>query len=65
MSSPLAWTEHGAGPIPSGDLVSLSVVHLRPTSMGEVKLRSADAWDEPEIDPKCVIGDDSLVVSGY
>ena len=30
ISSPLAWTEHGSGPVPPGDLASMGAILLRP-----------------------------------
>ncbi|EJC99692.1 alcohol oxidase [Fomitiporia mediterranea MF3/22] len=53
FSSPFAWIEHtNKHPLlPSGELGSLSVVLLRPTSLGSITLKSADPFDAPVIDP--------------
>jgi choline dehydrogenase len=48
--TPMCYTEHLTG-IALGDLVGIQAILLRPQSQGTVRLRSADAFTPPAIDP--------------
>lgn len=52
MVSSLAWRDHGHAIFDVGDAMSITPVILRPSSLGEVTLRSKDPWDKPIIDPR-------------
>lgn len=53
LFTPLAYMEHGDVPFPiKGHHFGLNAILLRPTSMGTLRLHSADAYDAPVIDPK-------------
>jgi len=54
ISLPFATKDQDIAGLPSGDLVSLAAILLRPTSVGTVRLRSADPNDAPIIDPNCL-----------
>lgn len=49
---PLSTRGHGRADVPSGDLASLNVILLRPTSTGSVSLKSSEPFDDPIIDPQ-------------
>ncbi|KAH8111789.1 alcohol oxidase [Phellopilus nigrolimitatus] len=53
LASPCAWRESsGRHPdVPAGELATIGVVLLRPTSTGSITLASADPFDAPIIDP--------------
>ncbi|KAH7108489.1 alcohol oxidase [Auriculariales sp. MPI-PUGE-AT-0066] len=56
FASPIAWWNHGLPteqelPDSTHNLCSISSVLLRPTSLGDVTLRSADPFDQPIINP--------------
>ncbi|KLO06053.1 alcohol oxidase [Schizopora paradoxa] len=51
LSSALGWADHGFGEVPQGDLCSIGITALRPTSRGSITLKSADPLDAPDIDP--------------
>lgn len=53
--SPMAWTDHGFGPMASGPLYSIGAILLRPTSRGSVALKSSDAFEPPVVDPQYVL----------
>lgn len=58
MVSSYAWKDPSLGPFEIvGEAMSITPVSIRPTSLGEVRLRSADPWDQPVIDPKYVLAD--------
>ncbi|KAJ1301557.1 hypothetical protein OPQ81_008805 [Rhizoctonia solani] len=48
---PVAFKNHGAEPVPEGDLMSIGTIALRPTSVGKITLRSSDPFEPPIIDP--------------
>jgi len=48
---PIAFTEHGFGPIAKGDSISMGATVLRPTSLGSVTLKSNDPLEPPVVDP--------------
>jgi len=50
--APMAYTEHGRGPIPPGYLWSIHEILLRPTSTGTITLKSSNPFEGPAIDPK-------------
>lgn len=52
--SPMGYIDHGLVPTPKVDTLGLHMTLLRPTSTGSITLASANAFDPPVIDPKCV-----------
>jgi choline dehydrogenase len=48
----VGYSKHGAGPLPSGNIVTMLTVHLRPESEGTIRLASSSIFDAPIIDPK-------------
>ncbi|KAG8682545.1 hypothetical protein FRC11_014731 [Ceratobasidium sp. 423] len=48
---PFAFKNHGLEPVPSGDLMSIGTIALRPTSIGKITLRGNNPFDSPVIDP--------------
>ncbi|KAG8881244.1 hypothetical protein FRB97_009743 [Tulasnella sp. 331] len=50
--SSLAWRDHGHKDFDVGNAMSITPIYLRPTSIGEITLRSNDPWDKPLIDPR-------------
>lgn len=54
FATPVAYKEHGYAPLPqpSGELVALHAVLLRPTSKGSISLRSSNPFKPPVIDPR-------------
>lgn len=48
---PIAFTEHGFGPIAPGESISMGACALRPTSLGTVTLKSKNPLDPPLVDP--------------
>ncbi|KAG9085598.1 hypothetical protein FRC07_013338, partial [Ceratobasidium sp. 392] len=51
ISLPLAFKNHGKEFVADGDMMSITTVPLRPTSLGKITLRSNDPFDAPIIDP--------------
>ncbi|KAF8526922.1 GMC oxidoreductase [Hysterangium stoloniferum] len=50
----IAFLEHGFQTGPAGsNFFTIFPILLRPSSVGYLKLRSANPWDKPYIDPKC------------
>jgi len=57
---PAYFVEHGLSNPETGYGFSLGALKLRPESRGEIRLDSADAFDDPAIDPKYLTGDGDL-----
>ncbi|KAF8481381.1 alcohol oxidase [Gautieria morchelliformis] len=59
---PMGYTEHGFGYTPPGSLVTMGAVLLRPQSRGTIRLKSANPFDAPLIDPKYLDSPNDLAV---
>jgi choline dehydrogenase len=51
IGAPLAWKDHGFAKLPSGDLMGMGAILLRPSSIGRITLKSANPNDPPHIEP--------------
>jgi len=60
--SPMAYLEHGERKFPSGHHFGLHAVLLRPTSTGTIRLKSADPYDSPIIDPQYLSSQHDIAV---
>ncbi|KIY51724.1 alcohol oxidase [Fistulina hepatica ATCC 64428] len=58
-STPIAYREHGAT-LFNGHAFALHVYNVRPTSVGTVRLRSADPRDVPSVDPNYLSTDEDV-----
>ncbi|KAH7100226.1 alcohol oxidase [Auriculariales sp. MPI-PUGE-AT-0066] len=66
FATPLGWWNHGLGsdwPVPRPKaLCSVTAVLLRPTSTGEVTLKSSDPFDAPVVDPNYLASEHDFAV---
>ncbi|KAG8708464.1 hypothetical protein FRC09_001248 [Ceratobasidium sp. 395] len=51
IAMPIAFKNHGKEFVADGDMMSITTVPLRPTSLGKITLRSNNPFDAPVIDP--------------
>jgi len=60
--SPMGYTASGEGQLPNVDMFGLHLSLLRPTSKGNVQLKSSDPFDHPLIDPNYLSTEHDLAV---